>query len=312
MNPVNVFVHRVASVAEVRALESIGVRMLGVSLLQNTDLPDGRSLAVPEAAHVLTAVRSAQVVVECDPDQAFELPEALRRGTFLWSPYQANTLLLRKASEQGYNVIVGPVSLNGFFDLRPGPPVVPELAYEYQVRGGEPGALEDALTKPGIYNKVREGAEEHRVYVGFDVAPKTASVALKALGPAWHMLTLGHPRVPPAGRHHQGLFRLFDTLAALGLPALSDTELSPLEVADIELRQQGALQFAKADGHANGKEPFDLQKFSTFYDLSHDVTAGYPLETQIARWEERYYLQSKHVKTLAEFADYYRMVETYR
>ena len=312
MNQVNVFVHRVASVAEVRALESIGVRMLGVSLLQNTDLSDGRSLSVPEAAHILTAVRSAQVVVECEPEQAFELPEALRRGTFLWSPYKANTLLLRKASEQGYNVIVGPVSLNGFFDLRPGPPVVPELAYEYQVRGGEPGALDDALTKPGIYNKVREGAEEHQVYVGFDVAPKTAGVARKALGPAWHMMTLGHPRVLPAGRHHQAISGLFGTLAALGLPAVSDSEILRFRVVDVELRQRGRLRFEKAHGHANGKEPFDLQRFAKLYDLSHDVTAGYPLETQIARWEERYYLQSKHVKTLAEFADYYRIVETYR
>ena len=117
MSQVNVFVHRVASVAEVRALESIGVRKLGVSLLENTDLSDGRDLSVLEAAHILTAVRSAQVVVECDPDQAFELPEALRRGTFLWSPHKVNTLLIRKASEQGYNVIVGPVSVNGFFDL---------------------------------------------------------------------------------------------------------------------------------------------------------------------------------------------------
>ena len=65
MSQVNVFVHRVASVSEVRALESIGGRKLGASWLQNTDLSDGRSLTVPEA-HVLTAVRSVQVVVECD------------------------------------------------------------------------------------------------------------------------------------------------------------------------------------------------------------------------------------------------------
>ena len=156
MNPATVFVHRVASVAEVRALESIGVRKLGVSLLQNSDLSDGRGLSVPEAAHVLTAVRSAQVVVECEPEQAFNLPVGAHRGTFLWSDRIASPLLLNRAVDQGYKVIVGPVPVDGFFDLETGPPMAPGLAWEYQMRGGEPGALGDTLTKPGIFNKIRE------------------------------------------------------------------------------------------------------------------------------------------------------------
>ena len=211
MNPVNVFVHRVASVAEVRGLESIGVHRLGVSLLQNPELTDGRGLSVPEAAHVLSAVRNAQVMVECNPEQTFRLPTAAHRGVFLWSDMIASPLLLNRAVNQGYKVIVGPVPVDGFFDLETGPPLAPGLAWEYQMRGGKPGALGDTLTKPGILKKIREIAEELDVYVGFDIAPKTVGVARTSIRPAWHILTLGHPRVPPAGRHHQGPGMLFDT-----------------------------------------------------------------------------------------------------
>lgn len=312
MNPANVFVHRVASVEEVRALESIGVGLIGISLLKNPALADGRSLTVPEASYVLTAVRDAQVVVECDPEDAFQLPLAAHRGAFLWSSHTANYLLMSRAAELGYKVMVGPVALRGFFDLRFGPPLVPGQSYEYQVDGGDPGALGNTLTNPGIFNEVRKNAAEITQFIGFDVAPKTVGLAQIALGSVGLIMTLGHPRVPPAERHHLSLGLLFDTLGESGFSVVPDSDLSRLEAADIARRQRGRLEFAKAEARAAGKEPFDLARFGALYDLTRDNTAGLAIERQLERWEERYYLQAKHVKTLAAFADHYRELETYR
>lgn len=312
MRSVKLMVHRVASVAEVRALEAIGIRVLGVSLLKDPALADGRGLAVSEVVSILNAVRDARVVVECTPEQTFALPADAHRRVFLWSDSVASPLLLNRAVDMGYRVVVGPVAVDGFFDLELGPAMAPGVGWEYQIRGGEPGALGDTIQKPGIFNKIREIAAELDVFVGMDVAPKTVGVARISLKTAGHAFAIGHPRRLPACRHHQSVGQLFDTLAALGFPALADAALSALETADIARRQQGRLQFARREALTAGKEPFDLKRFQKLYDVTGDNTAYLSIEEQVSRWEERYYLQAKQVMTLVEFAEVYRKMVAFR
>ena len=62
------------------------------------------------------------------------------------------------------------------------------------------------------------------------------------------------------------------------------------------------LAAAKAEQHAAGKEPFDLDALERIYDTSTEAGALGSRETRQKQYERYYYLLYPHVMTLEEFA----------
>gem|GEM_PF-3062771 len=69
-----------------------------------------------------------------------------------------------------------------------------------------------------------------------------------------------------------------------------------------EARYREKLQVVKQEATRSGKEPFDIEKFSSLYDWG-DGTYKAPITAQLVeRFESQYYLNHPEVQTLAELA----------
>ncbi len=73
-----------------------------------------------------------------------------------------------------------------------------------------------------------------------------------------------------------------------------------VEAKDVLTERRAKLEQAKKE--AVDKEPFDIEKLKTLYDLSDDSGKAVLSPERVEKLEMEYYLNQKDAKTLEEFA----------
>lgn len=72
------------------------------------------------------------------------------------------------------------------------------------------------------------------------------------------------------------------------------------------------LARAKREQHAEGKEPFDLDRFEELYDTSTASGTLPPRELRLRTYEHRYYRQHPEIRTLEALAELMRELDPWR
>ena len=86
------------------------------------------------------------------------------------------------------------------------------------------------------------------------------------------------------------------------------------KIAEQNAKTDADVGEAKERLHAEGKEPFDFERFREIYDVTsfmgHTPEELDLVEHTVRSYEAKYYLLYPHIQTLAEFADFLEMLNS--
>jgi hypothetical protein len=88
-----------------------------------------------------------------------------------------------------------------------------------------------------------------------------------------------------------------------------DWELFERIKAETERETAAKLAAAKAEAAERGKEPFDVEKMLALYEPYDQYRYPAPLDELSRHHERSYYLTSRELMTIAEYADYLRRAD---
>ena len=94
-----------------------------------------------------------------------------------------------------------------------------------------------------------------------------------------------------------------------------DREWIEGKIAEKDEKTDAAIREAKERLHAEGKEPFDFERFRVIYDVTsfmgHTPEELELVEHTVRSYESKYYLMYPEIRTLAEFAAYLEELNSY-
>ncbi len=129
--------------------------------------------------------------------------------------------------------------------------------------------------------------------------------------------TVSRRGVPETERREHMKFRVLRRTSAASLTKstgpltgeAADDFFEEIRARNLKTRAE-SLARAKARGALYGKEPFDLTKLEKLVDTSSEGRMD-PKTVRHARLEEKYYVEYPHVKTLAEFAEQMKVLNSW-
>lgn len=73
-----------------------------------------------------------------------------------------------------------------------------------------------------------------------------------------------------------------------------------------------AVALAKKEAEANGKEPFDWERFDALYEVSNDTEGYVPSKDVVAQYEEKYYCRHPEIMTIEAFVRFLEEMDVWK